>query len=100
MLLSDCLIEDTNINTILTRLFSGVIKTYIMGVVYRALLNSKILDSDPSVCYYRSQAPVAPSDLSSVEWRRVRLILEWLQNKKKMSGVSSLIPTLFKLISK
>jgi len=61
------------------------------------LLNVHCDESEKlNILLCRSQAP---SETPSLDWRRLTVMLEWLQGKKKIGDVHLIIPVMFSLLS-
>ena len=48
---------------------------------------------------FRSEAVTSTPKLQSQDWNRVRLLLEWLQNKKKVDNIELIVTPLFQLVT-
>ncbi|XP_067928293.1 HEAT repeat-containing protein 1-like [Watersipora subatra] len=72
--------------------------------VIREQFNSLIKSFNPdhsmrSKKMRRSEAVTSILKLQSQDWNRVRLLLEWLQNKKKVDNIELIVTPLFQLVT-
>lgn len=62
-------------------------------------LTSNLLISHCSLLVHRSQAVEAPANLSSIDWSKLKILLEWLQNKKKITDSHLLLADTYRHMS-